>query len=66
MQNLDYTREFISINIAVLTVSDSRTLANDKSGDYLEKNIIASGHVCIKREIIKDDVSLAYKAWILE
>ncbi len=58
MQNLDYTREFISINIAVLTVSDSRTLANDKSGDYLEKNIIASGHVCIKREIIKDDVSL--------
>ena len=38
-------REFIPINIAVLTVSDSRSLEDDKSGDALTKRIKNSGHI---------------------
>ena len=57
MQNLDKTRDFIPVNIAVLTVSDSRSLANDKSGDYLAESISNSGHICNAREIVKDDVN---------
>ena len=39
MQILDKNREFISVSLAILTVSDSRTFQNDKSGDYLEKSV---------------------------
>ena len=56
MQSLKSKKDFISINVAVLTVSDTRTINNDKSGDYLQKNIEQSGHKCIEREIIIDDV----------
>ncbi len=56
MQNLDNNRNFIPINIAVLTVSDSRTKENDKSGNYLVESIIGTGHVCEFRKIVKDNV----------
>ena len=46
---------FIPINIAVVTISDTRVLDNDKSGDVLEKRVIKSNHKLISREIVKDD-----------
>ena len=53
---IDTSIEFVAINIAVITISDSRTNENDTSGDTLEKKIIESGHHVIKRIIIPDDV----------
>ena len=46
---------FIPINIALVTISDTRDLDNDKSGDVLEKRVIKSNHKLISREIVKDD-----------
>ena len=57
MQSLDKKRVFKPVNIAVLTVSDSRTLENDKSGDYLVNSILKDGHVCDFRKIVIDDVN---------
>ena len=54
---IDTSLEFVPINIAVITISDSRTKENDASGDTLEKRIIDTGHQMIKRTIIPDDVS---------
>ncbi|MEE2745834.1 MAG: molybdenum cofactor biosynthesis protein B [Pseudomonadota bacterium] len=55
MDSKSNARKFISINIAILTVSDSRTLKNDKSGDTLQNRIEGAGHVVINREIVADD-----------
>ena len=49
------SREFIPVNIAVLTVSDSRTKSNDKSGDLLVSRINSIGHLVAGREIVKDN-----------
>jgi molybdenum cofactor biosynthesis protein B len=57
MQSLDKKRLFKPVSIAVLTVSDSRTLENDKSGDYLVNSILKDGHVCDFRKIVIDDVN---------
>ena len=57
MQSLDKKRAFKSVNIAVLTVSDSRTLETDKSGDYLVNSILKEGHTCNFRKIVIDDVN---------
>lgn len=46
---------FIALDIAVLTVSDTRTLANDKSGDYLTQAIKQAGHKIAARHICKDN-----------
>ena len=49
-------RAFIAVHIAVLTVSDSRTIANDKSGDLLVSRLTNTGHVLADRKIVKDDL----------
>jgi len=49
------TRPFIPVRIAVLTVSDSRTLADDKSGQTLADRIVEAGHVLAARDIVTDD-----------
>ena len=49
-------RAFIPIGIAVMTVSDTRTTADDKSGDTLAERIKAAGHRLAGRAIVKDDV----------
>jgi molybdopterin adenylyltransferase len=49
-------RAFIPVRIAVLTVSDSRTLADDKSGQILADRIVAAGHELKDRAIVSDDV----------
>ena len=48
--------KFIALNIAVLTVSDSRSFDTDTSGDLLEQRLIAAGHKLVDREIKIDDV----------
>jgi len=53
---IDTSIDFVPINIAIITISDSRTIENDTSGDTLEKRIKASGHNMLKRIIIPDDV----------
>ena len=52
--------DFISINIAVVTISDTRELKNDKSGDTLVDRITQFGHKVIVREIVKDDFNKIY------
>ena len=61
MSSIDKSRSFISINIAILTISDSRTLQNDSSGKLLEERITSFGHKILDRQIIADDVSLIKK-----
>ena len=52
---------FMPINIAVVTISDTRVLDNDKSGDVLEKRVLESNHKIISREIVKDDFDKIYQ-----
>ena len=47
---------FQSLQIAVLTVSDTRTVANDTSGDYLSEQLQQAGHRLIARNLIPDDI----------
>jgi molybdenum cofactor biosynthesis protein B len=64
---IDETREFNPINIAVLTVSDTRTPETDTSGDILAGRVTGAGHRLAARAIVKDDApSLAaqFEAWI--
>ena len=55
MSRIDESREFIPVRIALLTVSDSRSLAEDRSGDVLEGRIRAAGHEVVAREILADE-----------
>ena len=55
MARIDESLPFLAVNIAVLTISDSRTLADDRSGDRLVEMIAASGHKVAAREIVTDD-----------
>jgi molybdenum cofactor biosynthesis protein B len=53
---IDETREFLLVRIAVLTVSDTRGPADDKSGDTLVERLTGAGHILADREIERDDV----------
>jgi molybdenum cofactor biosynthesis protein B len=57
MAGIDETQDFTPINIAVLTVSDTRTRADDTSGDILEARVLAAGHKLADRQILRDDIS---------
>lgn len=50
------SREFIPLSIAVLTISDSRTLADDTSGQVLEDRLKEAGHQLADRQIVRDDI----------
>lgn len=52
---IDEKRDFVPVRIAVLTVSDTRTLEDDRSGDVLVERLTAAGHELARREIVKDD-----------
>jgi molybdenum cofactor biosynthesis protein B len=68
MPKIDETRPFIPVGIAVLTVSDTRTQADDKSGDTLAARIAEAGHRLEARAICKDDRQAIFeqvKAWTL-
>ena len=67
MNKIDETKPFKAVNIAVLTVSDTRTLETDKSGDTLVERIARDGHVLADRAIVTDDVDrirAQVKKWI--
>lgn len=64
---IDESRTFTPINIAVLTVSDTRTAEDDTSGDILAVRVVAAGHRLAARTIVKDDARLLaaqFEAWI--
>ena len=61
--------EFRALRLAVLTVSDSRTLADDTSGDYLVAALADAGHVLADRAILRDDkyaLRAKVSAWIAD
>ena len=55
---IDERLTFVPINIAIMTVSDTRTIANDTSGATLAERLTAAGHKLADHAIIKDDVPL--------
>ncbi|HUB13785.1 MAG TPA: molybdenum cofactor biosynthesis protein B [Acetobacteraceae bacterium] len=69
MARIDESRPFLAVNIAVLTVSDTRTAANDTSGDALAERIVKAGHRVAARTICQDDVSTIehhLRCWIAD
>lgn len=69
MARIDESRPFIPVNIAVLTVSDTRTLENDTSGSTLADRIVKAGHKVAARAIEKDDADIIerlLRAWIAD
>ncbi len=66
---IDESRQFIPVSIAVLTVSDTRTAADDRSGDTLAARIAAAGHSVVARAIERDDAGLIearLRGWIAD
>ena len=69
MNRIDENRLFIPVNIAVLTVSDSRTPADDRSGDILVGRLTEAGHKLIARAIVTDDrekIAAQLRDWIAD
>ncbi|MEF3046413.1 molybdenum cofactor biosynthesis protein B [Pseudotabrizicola sp. L79] len=69
MSRIDETKEFIPVRIAVLTVSDTRSLDQDKSGDTLVERLQAAGHLLAARDIVTDDrdkISARLRDWIAD
>jgi molybdenum cofactor biosynthesis protein B len=67
MPGIDQTKPFVPLSIAVLTVSDTRALSEDKSGALLAERIEKAGHKLAVRAIVKDDVKsirAKVKGWI--
>ena len=58
MSRIDETKDFIPVRIAVLTVSDTRGLAEDRSGDTLVERLTGAGHVLAHRAIVQDERAL--------
>ena len=50
-------RSFIPVSISLLTISDSRNLENDKSGNVLEEKVSESGHFLFGRKIVRDEIT---------
>jgi len=57
MSRIDEQRPFLAVRIAILTVSDTRTAADDRSGDTLVKLLQRDGHTLAARAIVKDEVA---------
>ena len=69
MSRIDETKDFIPVRIAVLTVSDTRSLDHDKSGQTLVDRIEAAGHRVVDRKIIPDerhDIAQQLRMWIAD
>lgn len=48
-------KQFIAVNIALLTISDTRTMENDASGKFLRERVLAAGHIMTDQQIVADD-----------
>ncbi|MEK7759869.1 MAG: molybdopterin-binding protein, partial [Pseudomonadota bacterium] len=60
-------RPFVPLNVAVLTLSDTRTRENDTSGDLIEEKLKAAGHQVAARAIVREDLDklrAQFKGWI--
>jgi molybdenum cofactor biosynthesis protein B len=69
MQAADPEREFLAVRIAVLTVSDTRGAAEDRSGDLLAGRIGAAGHVLADRALVRDEqaaIEARLRAWVAD
>ena len=66
---IDPNRTFIPVNIAVLTVSDTRDVATDRSGQTLQDRIEAAGHRCVSRRIVRDEadaIEVLLRGWVAD
>ena len=66
-KRIDQTSEFIPVNIAILTVSDSRKADDDRSGDLLAERVVIDGHKLIGRKIVIDDfdtITAQVQSWV--
>ncbi len=66
---IDESRPFVPVNIAVMTVSDTRTAADDRSGDTLVERVQSAGHQLVDRAIVKDEVeaiAAQLRRWIAD
>lgn len=69
MSRIDDTKDFIPIRIAVLTVSDTRSLAEDRSGDTLVQRLTEAGHLLADRKIVRDEraeIAAQLRAWVAD
>lgn len=69
MSKIDDSQSFIPLNIAILTVSDSRTLDDDRSGDILKERLLGAGHHLAERQIVHDNIAAIreqVKAWLYD
>ena len=69
MSKIDTKRTFVPVRIAVATISDTRTSANDTSGDVLASRLTQAGHELAARTIIRDDANLItaqLQSWIAD
>jgi len=69
MPGIDPSRKFVPVNIAVMTVSDTRTEADDKSGRTLVERIAAAGHKVVAKAIVKDEraaIVAQLRKWIAD
>ncbi|MFO7759554.1 MAG: molybdenum cofactor biosynthesis protein B [Roseovarius sp.] len=67
MSRIDTTRDFLPVRIAVLTVSDSREAAEDRSGDTIVARLTAAGHTLADRRILRDErpeIAAQLRAWV--
>ncbi len=69
MGKIDETKPFIPVRIAVMTVSDTRSAADDRSGDTLVERLTADGHLLAARMILKDEraeIAAQLRRWIAD
>lgn len=69
MPRIDESRPFLPVNIAVMTVSDTRGAADDRSGDTLVERLTAAGHRLAARAIVRDEaaaIRAQVQAWIAD
>ncbi|WP_102226046.1 molybdenum cofactor biosynthesis protein B [Acidimangrovimonas sediminis] len=69
MSRIDDSRDFVPVRIAVLTVSDTRTAAEDRSGDTLVARLTEAGHSLVARAILPDErtrIAEQLRAWVAD
>lgn len=69
MMALDESKEFIPVRIAILTVSDTRALSDDRSGDILVERLTSAGHSLAARAIVRDErseIAAKLREWVAD
>ena len=69
MSRIDDSLDFVPVRIAVLTISDTRVAADDRSGDTLVERLVGAGHLMAARGIVRDDraaIAAQLRTWIAD